>query len=244
MCEMTDQNPFLAREVKSRRGGKVKEPLSRERIVEEALRLLTQDGLDGMSLRAVAVALETGPASLYAYVENLDALRALVLDRALAGVDTAANPRRGWKSRVKGVLESYVRVLLGTPGLAQLALSAIAVGPNSLRIFEELLDALDAAGLDAATAAWAVDLFLLYATAIGAEQSQRGPAKSLASPIAQALQAATAEAFPRVHAARAELLSGEGIERFEWAVDALIVGVLSHRRSPKRASAKKSRTRR
>lgn len=238
---MSEQNPFLMREVKSRRGGKVKEPLSRERIVEEALRLLTNEGHEGMSLRAVAAALETGPASLYAYVDNLDALRALVLDRALAEVDTSRSGRRGGKARVKGVLESYVRVLLGTPGLAQLALSAIAVGPNSLRIIETLLDALDAAGLDSATAAWAVDLLMLYATAIAAEQSQHDPAESRVSPIVRALQALSVDEYPRIHAARAELVSGEGSERFEWAIDALIAGVLSHRRPHKRASPRKSR---
>ncbi len=237
--QMRDQNPFLGREVKSRRGGKVKEPLSRDRIVDEALQLLTSEGLDGMSLRAVATALETGPASLYAYVDNLDALRALVLDKALADVDTSTNRRRSWRSRVKAVLESYVRVLLGTPGLAQLALSTIAAGPNSLRIIEALLDALDDGGIDSGTSAWAVDLLLLYVTAIGAEQTQRDPATPPTGPIAHALQAASVDEFPRVHAARAELLSGEGTDRFEWAIDTLIAGVLSNRRSAKRTAPKK-----
>lgn len=234
---MGDQNPFQAREVKSRRGGKVKEPLSRERIVQEALRLLTRKGLDAMSLRAVASALETGAASLYAYVDDLESLRALVLDRALAAVDTSTGRRRSWRARVKGVLASYAGVLLGTPGLAQLALNTIAAGPNSLRITEALLDALDAGGLDAGTSAWAVDLLLLYVTAIGAEQSQRDPAAPLTGPIAHALQAASVEEFPRVHAAREELLSGEGTERFEWAIDTLLAGVLGNRRRHARSGA-------
>jgi AcrR family transcriptional regulator len=236
---MSDQNPFLGREVKSRRGGKVKEPLSRDRIVEAALHLLTREGLDGMSVRAVASALDTGPASLYAYVVSLNSLRALVLDRALGDVDTTFHRRRSWRSRVKGVLASYARVLLGTPGLAQLALSTIAAGPSSLRIIEALLEALDDGGLDARTSAWAVDLLLLYVTAIGAEQTQRDPATPPTGPIALALQAASVDEFPRVHAARAELLSGEGTERFEWALDTLIAGVLSNPRRAKRGAPRK-----
>ena len=78
---MAVQNPFMGREVRSRRSSAVKALLSRERIVDEALVLLRQGGLDAMSLRAVAKRLETGPASLYAYVDSLDSLRALVLDR-------------------------------------------------------------------------------------------------------------------------------------------------------------------
>ena len=63
---MKARNPFEAPHVESRRGGPAKQPLSRDAIVTEALRQLTADGLKGMSLRKVAVALETGPASLYA----------------------------------------------------------------------------------------------------------------------------------------------------------------------------------
>lgn len=230
---MPEQNPFAGREVKSRRGGKVKAPLSRERIVDEALALLGRHGLEGMSLRAVAAALDTGAASLYPYVDGLDSLRALVLDRALERVSTPDNRRRGWRSRLEAVLESYGRVLLATPGLAQLALSTIAAGPNSLRVIESLLEALEDGGIDPASAAWAVDLFLLYVTAIGAEQGQRDTATRL-GPITHALSAVSPQEFPRVHAARKELLSGEGGDRFAWAIDTLVTGVLNNRRGPAR----------
>jgi len=48
-----------------------------------------------------------------------------------------------------------------------------AAGPNALRIIEALLGLLGEAGVEQATAAWAVDLITLYVTAIAAEQSQR-----------------------------------------------------------------------
>jgi len=82
---MGTRDPFKASEVVSRRGGAAKQPLSRDIIVAAALDLLTQEGLDGLSLRKVAAALDTGAASLYAYVEDLQELHALLLDRALAG---------------------------------------------------------------------------------------------------------------------------------------------------------------
>src|SRR5580693_4828249 len=104
---MSARDPFENRDVLSRRGGPSKEPLSRDRIVSEALGLLTREGLEGMSLRKVAAALDTGPASLYAYVDDLQSLQALVLDRALAAVDIRGAKRRGWRERLKSVLESY-----------------------------------------------------------------------------------------------------------------------------------------
>jgi hypothetical protein len=45
------------------------------------------------------------------------------------------------------------------------------------------------------------------------------------------------EDFPRVYGAREELLSGKGEDRFEWAVETLIAGVLHNRRGPRRTAS-------
>lgn len=228
---MKRRNPFEARDVESRRGGPVKAPLSRDAIVAEALRQLTANGLDGMSLRKVAIALDTGPASLYAYVEDLDELHALVLDRALAKVQLRDVADTGWRERLQGVLSSYARALIASPGLAQLAFGTIAVGPNALRIAERLLALLEEGGVDSPTSAWAVDLLMLYVTAIAAE---RGSGVNPVAPdgaVAQAIAALSERDYPRLHAARVELLSGTGEERFSWALDVLLNGILKSRRS-------------
>lgn len=224
------RSPFEAPDVASRRGGPVKLPLSRDVIVTEALRQLTADGLKGMSLRKVAAALETGPASLYAYVDNLDALHALVLDRALEEVDTRGSAQAGWRDRLFSVLESYARVLSASPGLAQLAFGTVAIGPNALRITEALLALLDEGGVDLATAAWAVDLLALYVTAIVAEHSG-GTDVAPERAVARAILGVSAEQYPRIHAAREHMLSGNPQERFGWAVEVLLRGILQSPRA-------------
>jgi AcrR family transcriptional regulator len=235
---MAARDPFENRDVLSRRGGPPKEPLSRERIVTEALGLLTREGLEGMSLRKVAAALETGPASLYAYVDDLQSLEALVLDRALAAVDVSGGgKRRAWRERLKSVLESYARVLFKSRGLAQLALGAVAVGPNALRVLDAILGVLEEGGVDRPTAAWAVDLLLLYVTAIAAEHGPRPSPTDTLGAVARAIARAPATEYPHIHAAGAELVSGEGEERFSWAIDVIISGILQRPRP--RASAKR-----
>lgn len=224
----------MGRDVVSRRGGPVKAPLSRERIVTEALRVLAKEGPDGMSLRKVAVALQTGPASLYPYVEDLRGLRALVLDRALAKVDTRVTKRQAWRAQVKTILQSYMAVLLEKPGLAQLAQTTIAYGPHALRVVDALLGALEDGGLDRRTAAWSVDLLLLYVTAIAAEQSHGLEPANPEGPLALALAGASESDYPRVHAARDDLLGGDGPERFAWAIDVLVDGMLANRGSQRR----------
>lgn len=232
---MPRRNPFEARPVRSRRGGPVKEPLSRDAIVAEALRQLTTQGLDGMSLRKVAAALDTGPASLYAYVDDLQELHALVLDRALAKVNLRAAAHADWRERLHGILRSYARVLGASPGLAQLAFGTIAVGPNASRISEKLLALLEEGGVDPSTGAWAVDLLVLYITAIVAERGKGVDPVAPEGLVAKAISSLSEQDYPRLHAARAELLSGTREERFAWAVDVLLQGILQSRRLPRAA---------
>ena len=213
------------RKIVSRRDRPAKAPLSREVIITTALDLLTRNGLAGLSLRKVAAALDTGPASLYVYVANLAELHALMLDRALGAVALPSTREGGWRERLTAVLSSYLRVLYDRPGLAQLALSTIAVGPHALRLIETLLDLLLEGGIDPPVAAWAVDLLTLHVAAIAAEQDMRRAGGDTFGPVTRAIAAAGAADYPHIHALRAELLSG-GSARFGWVLDVLITGVL------------------
>jgi AcrR family transcriptional regulator len=229
------RDPFSSPSVESRRDRPAKQPLSRDAIVAEALRQLMADGV--MSLRKVAAALDTGPASLYAYVDDVNELHALVLDRALAEV-TPGDVDGLWRERLHALLRSYRGVLAGSPGLARLALGTIAVGPNALRIAESMLGLLGEAGVEPATAAWAIDLLGLFVTAVAVEHGggsgSAAPDGPGARAIERAIERASAGAFPHVHAARDHVLSGTGEERFTWAVDVLIHGILfaSERAAP------------
>ena len=223
---MKRKNPFEPRQVVSRRGGPAKEPLSREAIVKAALELLTEDGLEGMSLRKVAARLKTGPASLYVYVEHLPALQALVLDQALADVELPKSRRGTWRERFDALMRSYLKVMNQRPGLAQLAMTTIASGPHNLRILDTLLGLFDEAGMAPEVAAWAVDLVTLYVTAVAAEQHNHRQLNIVFGAMGQAVRAASPELFPRVHALREELLSGVPSLRFTWALEVLLTGIL------------------
>lgn len=203
----------------------MKAPLTRDAIVAKALELLARDGLEAMSLRNVAKALDTGAASLYVYVDDLQQLQALVLDRALGKVSTKAARHKHWEERLTAALGSYYHVLTQHRGLAQLAMRTIAAGPNALDFMEALLEILAEAGVDEAVAAWAVDLLLLYVTAIAFEQTQRDETDPLAH-VARAIGATSESTHPRIHRVRAALLSGDGKTRFSWALQVMLEGIL------------------
>lgn len=234
---MNERHPFEPRKVVSRRGGRAKKPLSHDVIVSKAFELLGKDGLDGMSLRSVAKALDTGAASLYVYFDDLQQLQAFVLDRALGEVSLKAGRGKAWQERLHGVLESYFQVLTKHRGLAQLALSTIAAGPNALRFLETLLEILAEGQVDDASAAWAVDLLMLYVTAIAFEQTQRATHGDPLAHVANAIGAVPAAEFPRVHRVREVMLSGDKT-RFSWALRVLLEGVL---RVPIARAGKKKR---
>jgi AcrR family transcriptional regulator len=222
---MTARDPFRSSQVASRRNRPAKPPLSRDAIVTEALRQITVPDSAGMSLRKVATALDTGPASLYAYVADMNELRALVLDHALEAVVIESGG--SWRDRLEGLLRSNVEVLSASPALAQLAVQATAVGPNGLRIADALLELLAEAGVEQAAAAWAVDLLTMFVSAIAAEHAAGAQPGAPDGPVAQAINRAPASEYPRVHAAREHIMSGSGEERFAWAVDVLLRGLLS-----------------
>lgn len=222
----------VPREVVSRRARPAKVPLSRDGIVATGLELLSEQGLPGLSLRRIAAALDTGPASLYAYVANLEELRALVLDRALGDVVEPAASNTEWRSRLKAILFSYLTVLSGKPGLAQLATTTIASGPHATRLTENVLDALIEGGVDPEAAAWGIDLLLLQVTGIAAEQDARRSQGDVIGRVARAYAEAPPEGLPRVHALHRELFSGSGPSRFEWALDVLITGISRAPRPP------------
>ncbi len=231
---MSDEAP---RKIISRRNRPAKAPLSREVIVSTALRILERDGLSGLSLRRVATALDTGAASLYVYVANLEELHALMLDRALAAVQVTEAGSLPWRGRLKALLRAYLQVLYKRQGLAQLALSTIAAGPNSLRILEALLALLKEGGVDDLSAAWGVDLLTLYVTAIAAEQSIRRDSDQVLGRVKHALSTVTELQFPLVFALKDALLSGGGETRGEWALDVIIDGIAGSRIQPATSAA-------
>jgi TetR/AcrR family tetracycline transcriptional repressor len=74
-------------------------PLNRERVLDEALRLVDEEGLDRLSLRILAARLNVQAPTLYWHVKNkselLDALADAVMDEAIAAVPPPAGAGDG-----------------------------------------------------------------------------------------------------------------------------------------------------
>lgn len=235
-------NEGITRKIISRRDRPAKPPLSRDLIVSTALDILKRDGLSGLSLRRIAAALDTGAASLYVYLANLNDLHALMLDRTLAAIKLPKTRNLSWRDRIKRLLLDYFHVLYERQELAQLAMSTIATGPNSLRVWELLLGLFKEGGVEDVRAAWGVDLLILYVTAAAAEQSIRHRNGQSLDEVKSALSAVSAEEFPLLFAFKESLLSGDGETRGEWALDIIIDGIAGSKLPHNKSATNKRKT--
>jgi AcrR family transcriptional regulator len=218
-----------------RRERPAKAALSRQGIVDVALSILRDEGLARVTMRRIAAALDTGPAALYVYIRDTEDLHAQILD-ALLGSLRAPSGRRGtWRVRLKALLTSYSRVLFDHPEMARMAMSTQPSGPNYLSLVDSILALLREGGVADREAAWAVDLLLLYATALAAERSNHRASARAAdefSAMATAITTVDAARYPSIARLGGELLSGKGPDRFDWALDVFLGGFLTTPRGP------------
>lgn len=211
----------------SRRERPAKAPLSREAIVAAALALIRDGGADGLTMRRLAGALDTGAASLYVYFKNTDELYAAVLDELLGTVDLqgAAGP---WRDRLVALLISYTEVLYAHPVLARTAVLTRPSGANSVNLWEALLALLHDGDVAPADAAWGVDLLLQRATATAAEagtRSQTGAGAAEDVRVAEAFEGLSPATYPHLAAASDALMSGTPTARLVWGFEVLINGI-------------------
>ncbi|MFD6995306.1 TetR/AcrR family transcriptional regulator [Streptomyces mirabilis] len=230
----------------SRRERPAKPALTRQGIIDAALAILRDEGLGKVTMRRIAAALDTGPASLYVYVRNTGDLHAQILDSLLGPVKAPAPEAGPWRDRLKALLVSYGEVLFRHPEIARMAMSTQPSGPNYLALAEAILGLLDEGGVSGREAAWAMDLLLLYPTAVAVEHSSPAVAVEHRSPksatqesdefSALAAKIATADParYPHITRLGDTLLSGDGPSRTDWALDVILDGVLA---AASRASA-------
>jgi AcrR family transcriptional regulator len=212
-------------------------PLSADAIVDAALAVVDAEGYDALTMRRVAQELGTGGASLYAHVENKDALIDMVMDRVIGELDVPWPPD---PANAAEQIKEYVRRVRGMYAehrdLARGALARIPTGPNALVKMEQMLGVMRAAGLPDQAVAYAADLLSLYATATAYEESlysARGWTEEdmlrYVDQLREYLEGLPADRFPHMVALAGALTAGAGDERFEFGLDLLVRGLMSLR---------------
>jgi AcrR family transcriptional regulator len=130
-------------------------PLSVDRIVDAALAIAEQEGLEAVSMRRVGARLDTAAMSLYRHVPNKEALLELVADRVLARLPYP-DPAGDWREETHAFFLAFHDLLLEHPAVARVMVEIAIAGPEISMRGELVLATLLAGGLDEQSAAQAI----------------------------------------------------------------------------------------
>lgn len=119
-------------------------PLSRERVISEALALLDEEGLEGLSMRRLAARLRVEAMSLYHHVRDKHDLLDGVVDHALSGL-RAPDPSLPWDLRLEGAARGLYAALVAHPPLV-LVLASEQGRPTSAPVLAVMASTLQALG--------------------------------------------------------------------------------------------------
>lgn len=121
--------------------------LSREVIATAAVTLADAQGIEAVSMRAVATKLGVGAASLYRYVARKDELIELMVD-AVIGRDLEFEVRGDWREDLRSFAHGLRAMTLRHPWMAVPSAGLRGLGPNQARHYEQVLGAIDGLGLE------------------------------------------------------------------------------------------------
>src|SRR5207247_7461739 len=110
--------------------------LTLERVVAEALTVISMDGAQALSMRGLARRLGVVPGALYRHVRSKEQLHDLVLDAVLAEVDCRADSALPPIAQVAMLARRLRAALEDHPGIAALLKTRDPVSPASLAVAE------------------------------------------------------------------------------------------------------------
>jgi AcrR family transcriptional regulator len=220
-----------------KRPGSAREHLSRDAIVEAALRVLARKEPRPFTMRAVAEELGTGAGALYWHVADKEQLVQLVFDRVVAELPRPEPDPERWQEQLKQTARDALALMRRYPGVAQLSLGRVPLGPNAVRHIEWYLSLLRAGGLPDRAVALAADLVFLYVGAFACEEclwAARSEAEASSEELTSELRAyfcsLPADAFPTVVELADDLTTPGPDERFEFGLELLVDGLAAQRR--------------
>ncbi|HEY2213890.1 MAG TPA: TetR/AcrR family transcriptional regulator [Acidimicrobiales bacterium] len=121
--------------------------LSREEITRTAVMLADTQGIDAVSMRALALELGVGAASLYRYVDRKEELIDLMVD-AVMGDDLRFEISGDWRQVLRSFAHGLRAMTLRHPWVAIHGAGRRTLGPNTAQCYEQVLGAIDHLGLE------------------------------------------------------------------------------------------------
>ena len=197
-------------------------------MLEAGLGVLREHGVEGVTMRRVAAALDTGAASLYVYVENRQDLLNQMFDLVAGQVALDEIDPARWREQLMVVMTRVRDAMDAHPGIARIPLANVPLGPNSVRVAEHVLALLRAGGVPDQSAAWALDVMFLFVNATAYETTlyETADEEEMVAGIRGAFEQLDRARFPNMTSLIGPLTNGSGDERFSFGLQVMINGLL------------------
>jgi AcrR family transcriptional regulator len=189
--------------------------LTIERIVDEALALVDGEGLEALTVRALAARFDTSSATLYRHVASRDELLILLVDRVLGEI-RLPDPALAGRTRVVELSHEFRRVLLAHPDVVDALRAAPLMGPNAVRCADAGLANLLEAGYPADLAVPAYLALIDYVLGSVFFQSARGNPEPLGP---------APEGAPTLEANWTEVGDAESDKVFAFGLETFLIGL-------------------
>lgn len=201
--------------------------LTADRIIQTAMQIADQAGLDQLSMRRIAQQLGVTAMSLYNHVDDKDALIDHMLNSVMAELDRP-DPNGDWQEQLRLRSRSLRDALLRHPWAAAPLSSRIVLGDAITQDIEARLGCLIAAGFSYALADWALnalDSFIYGYTML--EQNMPVEPKDYRMAAATYIDQIPQDRLPHMHAAALAIITGDydGLTQFEFGLDLLLEGL-------------------
>jgi len=201
--------------------------VQRQDVLDAALALLDEVGMEGLTMRRLAQRLGIQAPSLYWHFASKQALLDAMADAILAGVAPPDDPALPWDAWVRRAATEFRRALKARRDGARVYAGTFPLLDNVLRVGEATLARLDAAGADRATAVQALFTIQYYVIGFTIEEQALAPHPG-GIDLAQRAERMTAEQaarYPHTASVLAILVADDQDSRFRFGLDRVIDGL-------------------
>ncbi|WP_433042076.1 TetR/AcrR family transcriptional regulator [Dactylosporangium sp. CS-033363] len=206
--------------------------LSRARIVDATVALLDAEGESGLTFRALAARLRTGPGAIYWHVANKDELLAAAADAVLAGAMTDNTGKAAPEEAIRALAEAVFDAIDAHPWIGT-QLPRVSSQPTTLGIFERIGRQVQALGVPAKEQFTAASALLNYILGVAGQNAANARAQEPGTSRTDVLAAASArldpQRYPFVHTVAGQLREHDDRDQFLAGVDLVLAGIGARR---------------
>jgi AcrR family transcriptional regulator len=199
-------------------------PLDRARIVDAALKIVDEEGVDGLSIRRLATELGSAPMSVYWHVRDKAELLDLVGEAVLESIEVPA-PAGDWRTQLRAVHHAMLDAVVRHPNTADLMIGRARYGRAGITLFERLLSILLGAGLSPAAAFDAYQSLYLFLLGYIATTSRTPAFVEAQREGVLYLRSLDPEAFRSIGVVAPFVGARVPAEQFETGLDVVIEGI-------------------